>query len=375
MQWSSDEQREVRELAREFAAGELRPHAAEWDRGRALPAEAIGKLAELGFFGMLLPDTYGGMGFETPAYVAVVEELAWGEPAAALVVVQNTMVQELILRFGGEELRDRWLPALGSGSVLGCVALAEEGAGSDLGAVRTRAVRSVEGWVLDGEKRWVSQARGASLAVVLARSHPAGGGGEGELSLFLAPTDAPGFQVGRRESTLGLRPLHIASVTLRGLVLPPGALVGRPGLAPHALGVVARTARLGLAAVACGIARAAFEHALAYAGQREQFGQKLREFEGMQFKLADMATRVEAARALALRAAYTPDERVASMARLFASEVAEWVTIQAVQVFGGYGYMKDYPVEKLFRDAKAIGLLEVPNEVVRATLARELYEP
>lgn len=362
-----EELEQVRSLAREFADAELLPNVERWDRERSIDAAVLGQLGELGFFGMLVPDAHGGMGFDLPTYVAVLEELARGEPTVALTVsIHSAFAVNLVLRHGSEAQRERWLGPLASGEVIGCFALSEPQAGSDAAAIETRATRDGEGWVLEGTKKWVTNARIAGLAVVLARTDEGTGA-------FLVPTDSPGFEVGDRETTMGLRPIEVATVHLRGVRLGPEALLGDPArglaLAFEALDL----GRLGIAAQATGIARAALEHAIAYAGEREQFGRKLREFEAIQFKLADMATRVEAARAMVERAAVAPSTKASSMAKLFASEAAMWVTTQAVQIFGGYGYMRDYPVEKLMRDAKATEIYEGTNEIQRVIIARELY--
>jgi len=346
-----EELEQVRSLAREFADAELLPNVERWDRERSIDAAVLGQLGELGFFGMLVPDAHGGMGFDLPTYVAVLEELARGEPTVALTVsIHSAFAVNLVLRHGSEAQRERWLGPLASGEVIGCFALSEPQAGSDAAAIETRATRDGEGWVLEGTKKWVTNARIAGLAVVLARTDEGTGA-------FLVPTDSPGFEVGDRETTMGLRPIEVATVHLRGVRLGPEALLGDPARG------------LALAFEALDLGRLG----IAYAGEREQFGRKLREFEAIQFKLADMATRVEAARAMVERAAVAPSTKASSMAKLFASEAAMWVTTQAVQIFGGYGYMRDYPVEKLMRDAKATEIYEGTNEIQRVIIARELY--
>lgn len=363
----NEELEEIRGLARDFAAAELRPHVEHWDKEAALDPAVLGQLAELGFFGMLVPEAYGGMEFPLETYAAVLEELSWGEPTVGLTVsIHSAFAARMILQHGSEAQRERWLGELASGAVLGCLALSEEGAGSDAGAIAARAVRDGKGWVLNGTKKWVTNARLAGLAVVLARV-------EERIAAFLVPTETTGYTVTGRENTMGLRPVEVSTVELREVRLGEDALLGDPtrGLAYALEGL--DTGRLGIAAQATGIARAALEHALAYANEREQFGTRIREFEAIQFKLAEMATRVEAAQGLVQRAATSPSTRASSMAKLFASETAMWVTTQAVQIFGGYGYMRDYPVEKLMRDAKATEIYEGTNEIQRLIIARELY--
>jgi len=363
----SQEMDEIRRLACDFAAAEIRPHVERWEREASLDREILDQLAELGFFGMLIPEAYGGMELPLPTYVAVLEELAWGESAVAVTVsVHSAFASRLILSHGSDAQRERWLGELASGAVLGCFALSETNAGSDAAAIETTATRTDDGWVLNGTKRWVTNATLAGLAVVLARTD------EGT-AIFLVPTDNPGWVVTSRETTMGLRPLEVATVELRELRLGSDALLGDPARGLEYAYSALKTGRLGIAAQATGIARAALEHALEYAGEREQFGTKIREFEAIQFKLADMATKTEAARALLQRAATSPTTLLSSMAKLYASETAMWVTTQAVQIYGGYGYMRDYPVEKLMRDAKATEIYSGTNEIQRLVIARALY--
>lgn len=370
-----EELQQIRELAREFARGELRPHVERWDHERALDPQVLDHLAELGFFGMLVPEEHGGMEFTLPTYLAALEELAWGEPGVALTLsIHSAFAVTLLLRHGTDAQKSEWLPRLATGEARACVAISEEQAGSDPSAVRTRARREGEGWVLSGAKKWVTNGRTATVAVVLARlDDDDASGSEGEFGLFLVPTSASGWSAGKRETTMGFRPLEVVAVELDDVTLPAEALIGQPGrglaLALEGLD----TGRLGVAAQSVGIARAALEHALAYADQRQQFGKSIRSFEGIQFKLADMAARVDAARSLLAEAGAAPSTRTAATAKLFASETAMWVTTQAVQVFGGYGYMRDYPVEKLMRDAKATEIYEGTSEILRVVIARELY--
>ncbi len=366
------ELRSIRELARQFAEAELRPHVEAWDRERALGDGVLEQLAELGFFGMLVPEAHGGMGFDLPVYVAALEELAWGEPAVTLTLsIHSAFACSLLGRYGTDAQKERWLEPLAAGDTVACFALSEADAGSDAGAVATRAERDGDGWVLTGEKKWVTNGRVAGLALVIARTDPEAEGAPG-LSAFLVPTDADGYDVVRREETMGLRPIEVVTVRLAGVRVGSDALLGDEGagfrLAMEGLDV----GRLGIAAQAVGIGQAALDHALRYAGDREQFGRPIREFEAVQFKLADMATRVAAARALLRDAASEMSTRASAMAKLFASEAAMAAATEAVQIFGGYGYMRDYPVEKLMRDAKATEIYEGTNEIQRVVIAREL---
>lgn len=364
------EQEQIRELARQFAEGELRPHVEAWDRDRTLDPAVLTQLGELGFFGMLAPEAHGGMGFELPTYVAAVEALSWGEPGIALTLSIHNAVMTMLHRHGTAAQHEQWLGTLASGERVGAFALSEEGAGSDVAAVAATAEQDGDGWVLGGRKKWVTNGRIAGLALVVARTGDAGSSG---LSAFLVPTEADGWAVGRREDTMGLRCLEVVDVALDGLRLPGDALLGAEGggfkLAMEGLD----TGRLGVAAQALGIAQAALDHATAYADEREQFGRAIREFEAIQFKLAEMATRVAAGRSLLHWAAAERRTQASAMAKLFCSEAAMAVTTEAVQIFGGYGYMRDYPVEKLMRDAKATEIYEGTNEIQRVVIARELY--
>jgi alkylation response protein AidB-like acyl-CoA dehydrogenase len=359
------ELQEIRTLAREFAEAELRPHVERWDHERTIDEDVLAQIGALGFFGMITPEQFGGMGFDHTAYIAVLEQLAWGEPAVALLVAQNTLGAAALLQHGTDAQKQQWLETLARGESSVCFALAEAEAGSDLSEVKSRARRDGAEWVLNGRKSWVTNAERAQLAIVLAEEND-------EPVTFLVSRSA-GWQTGKREFTLGLRPLEISELSFTNVRLPddarwPQATLGREPSAPGGdLG------RLSIAAISVGIAQAALDHAIAYANQREQFGARLRDFEGIQFKLADMATRTRAARTLLEHAAQENTPSLAAMAKVCASESAMWVTTQAVQVFGGYGYMRDYPVEKLMRDAKGMELLEGANELQRLFIARSLY--
>ncbi|HET9439416.1 MAG TPA: acyl-CoA dehydrogenase family protein [Longimicrobiales bacterium] len=357
---STTEILEIKQLARQFAEAELRPHVEQWDHDARIDESALAQLAELGFFGMLIPEAYGGMEFDLPTYVAVLEELAWGEPAVAYIVATTNHVARTIMQHGSDEQQRRWLEPMARGETIACIAVAEEAAGSDVTALSTRAQRAGDGWTITGEKKWVSNGRSAQLALVLARA------GNDALSAFLVPTDAAGYQVGERATTMGFRPLEVLTVKLDGVRV---AAEDELQLPPERINQT-----LGMAAIAVGIAQAALDHAVGYADIREQFQTKLRDFEGLQFKLAEMATRVASARALLLQAAADPTEQNRAMAKYLATENAMWVTTNAVQIYGGYGYMRDYPVEKLMRDAKATELLEGANELHKVLIARELYE-
>jgi hypothetical protein len=358
---------EIRTLAREFAGEELRPHVERWDHERAIDASTIAQLGELGFFGMLVPETHGGMDFDLPTFAAAIEELAWGEAAIAMLVAGNAVLSRLLIEQGTEAQRHEWLDRIVRGEVITTTAVAEEEAGSDVAAIQTTAMRSGAGWVVTGEKKWVSNAARGGVALVLARTS------ENSRGAFLVPLTAPGVSITERAETLGFRTIDISTVRFDGVQLGSDALLGAPDGGAAILAARADLARIAAAAVATGIARAALEHALNYADTREQFGSKLRTFEGIQFKLADMSARTAAARALLEDAAATATHERIAQAKLFAGETAMWVATEAVQIFGGYGYMRDYPVEKLMRDAKAMELIEGASELLRVEIAETLY--
>ncbi len=367
----SDTQRQIVDLAREFSRTHIEPHAAEWDRTRHCPRDVIDELGKLGFLGAVAPEAFDGMGLDTVTYALALEELAAADAGVAAVVsTHNAAPTTLLVRHGTAGQQERWLKPMARGTVLVAVAVAEPDAGSDTAAVNTRAAQRDDDWALDGTKAWVSHGAAADLVVVLARS--AAG-----ISVFLVPTDAPGYRPGAPADTMGLRSAATVPVILADLRLPSDHLLGEEGQGLAYIEEARELGRLGCAIVGVGIARRALDHAIAYCGERRQFGRALREFEAVQFKLAEMATRVEAARALAHAAAARRDRGEdalvpASMAKLFASETAMWVTTQAVQLFGGYGYMRDFPVEKLFRDAKATEIHEGTSEIQRLAVARGL---
>lgn len=380
---SNAEQSEIRELARDFAERELRPHTAAWDQRGALDDEIYGKLAEIGFLGMLIPEEHGGLAFDLGTYLLVLEELAWGDAAVALAVaIHNGPVAGMLRRHGTDEQRAHWLPALAAGEALGAFALSEPDVGSDAAAVETVAARDGEGWRLEGRKRWVTNGARAGLVVVFART------AQDALGAFLVPAASPGYVVGERERTLGLRASETVSIELSDVRLGANALLGAPdaGLS-YALEAL-DLGRCGVAAQAVGIARAAMEHAATYALEREQFGGAIARFGAIQAKLADMAHRIAAGRALAHEAAAALDAAGngrghprtgvggvtsrAAIAKLAASEAATWVADEAIQIYGGYGYMRHYPVEKLLRDAKGTEIYEGTNEIMRMVIAREV---
>jgi len=377
------EQSDLRDLARAFAAAELHPHAAKWDENRALDEHVFEQLAESGFLGMLIPEEYGGVEFDVGTYLVVLEELAAGDASVALsVAIHNGPVVDLLLRHGTDAQKADWLPRLASGEALGAFALSEPDAGSDAASISTAATRDGEGWRLDGEKRWVTNGARAGLVVVFARTSDDG------LGAFLVEPAVEGYETGQEEKTLGLRASQTVSVTLDGVRLGSEALLGEVDRGLHYALEALDIGRAGVAIQAVGVGRAAMEHATRYALEREQFGAPIARFGAIQAKLAEMAHRLSAGRALAHEAASALDasrngtghprtglEGVtskAAMAKLAGSEAASWAADEAIQIFGGYGYMRHYPVEKLLRDAKGAEIYEGTNDIMRRVIAGEI---
>ena len=376
------DQEQIRELARRFAVEHLAPFAAERDRAHGFDRGVLRRLADLGFVGMLVPEVWDGLGLDTVTYLMALEEIAAGDAAVAISMsVHNSLPTQLLLCHGSEAQKERWLRPMARGERLGAFALSEADAGSDAAALRAQAVRTAEGWVLNGAKAWVTNGAVADVVLVMARTDaPDDRRGARGIGCFVVPTDAPGYVVGKAEDKMGLRASNTCTVYLQDLKLPADHLVGEAGSGYGYALAALDGGRLGVAAQACGIARAALEHATRYARERRQFGRPIGQQQAIQFKLADMATQLAAARALVHEAARRRDAGEplrpwASRAKLFASEMAMRVTADAVQVFGGYGYMRDYPVERLMRDAKVTGIYEGTSEVQRMVIARDLLTP
>jgi len=375
------DQQQIRDLAREFAEGEIRPRSDEWEKAGELPREIIDKLGELGFLGMLIPEEWDGLALDTSSYLMAIEEIARGDSSVAVAMgVHNSLPTQMILAHGTPEQKERWLKPMARGEMLGIFALSEADSGSDAASMTAQARKVDGGWILNGSKAWITNGKFGDVAVCMVRTDtPEDRRGAKGIGAFIVPTDTQGYIVGKKEDKMGQRASETVGIAFQEMFVPDDQLLGDPsqGFIYALQGLDG--GRLGIAALAIGVAQAALEHSLAYAAERKQFGNAIRDFQGMQFKLADMATRVEASRALMLRAAAAKDagepgmRKLVSMAKLFASESAMWVTTQAVQVFGGYGYVKEYPVEKLFRDAKVTEIYEGTSEVQRTVIARELY--
>jgi alkylation response protein AidB-like acyl-CoA dehydrogenase len=384
MSWAliplTDDQKEIQRLAREFAHSEIAPHSARWDREAVMDPSILAQLAQLGFLGMMVPEQYQGLGFDTVTYLVALEEIAAVDASVAVAMsVHNSLPTQMILRYGSDAQRERYLPPMARGELLGAFALSEPEAGSDAAAMTTQAVRDGDGWILDGTKAWVTSGNEAGVILAMARTdRPGERRGARGISSFIITPELPGFHVGKKEQKLGLRASPTVQLVFEGMRVPADRLLGQEGKGFVYAMQSLDNGRLGVAAQAVGIARAALEHSVRYAAERRQFGHPIKEFEGIQFKLANMATRVTAARALLYSAASAKDRgepitQFSSMSKLFSSETAMWVTTEAIQIFGGYGYMTEYPVERLFRDAKVTEIYEGTSEIQRIVIARELY--
>ena len=376
----TEEQREIQRVARDFAEREIAPFADQWDREQHFEPSMVSKLGELGFLGMLLPERYDGLGLDMLTYLVALEEIATVDASIAVMMsVHNSLPTQMILRFGSTDQRDRFLRPMARGELLGAFALSEPEAGSDAASLTTQAVRDDDDWILSGTKSWVTSGSHAGVIIAMARTDTGQErkGARG-IGAFIVTPDLAGFHVGKKEDKLGLRSSPTVQLNFDGMRVPGANLLGEPHLGFVYAMKSLDSGRLGIAAQAIGIARAALEAATAYAAERRQFEQPIRDFQAIQFKLADMATRVTASRALLHLAAQAKDRGVnvkmgCSMAKLLASETAMFSTNQAVQIFGGYGYVKDYPVERFFRDAKVTEIYEGTSEIQRIVIARELY--
>ena len=377
----TETQREIQRLARDFAAEHVAPFAAEWDRDQHFEPSLVPRLGESGFLGMLLPEAYDGLALDTTSYLLALEEVAVADASTAVLMsVHNSLPTQMLLAHGSEALKERYLKPMARGEILGAFALSEPEAGSDAASLRTQAVRDGDCWVINGTKSWVTHGTYDQLAVLaqVRTDEPGARRGSKGISTFVLTPDMPGFRVGKKENKLGLRASPTVQLVFEDLRVPADHLVGEEGQGFRYAMQSLDHGRMGIAAQALGIARAAFVAARDYADQRKQFGQPIRNFQAIQFKLADMASRIASARALLFQAAAAKDAgaritQYSSMAKLLASETAMFVTDEAVQIFGGYGYVTDYPVEKYLRDAKVTEIYEGTSEIQRVVIARELY--
>ena len=373
----SEDQLALQATVREFARAEIATVAADLDKNPRFPWDTLHKMGELGLLGVTTPEEYGGAGLDNVSYVVLLEEIAAADASHATIMsVTNGLPQHLLVKHGSEEQRANYLPRLASGEWIGAFCLSEPHSGSDALALSTRAERVDGGYVLNGAKAWVTSGGEAQLYLVMAKTDPSAG--PRGVTTFLVEKDTPGLGFGRPEEKLGQHAAITTSLSFDDCFVPESARLG-----PEGQGFVIAMSgldggRIGIAALAVGVARAAFETARDYAAEREAFGQPIHQFQAVGFSLADMLTRIESARLMTLRAAWLKDRgfrhtRESAMAKLFASETAAEVTHDAIQVLGGYGYTKDYPVERYFRDARVTEIYEGTSEIQRMVIHRQIY--
>ncbi len=374
----TDVQEMVRSTAREFTNNEIKPAASANDREHRYPKEIIDKIGELGFMGMMVPEQYEGSGTDTLSYAIVVEEISKGCAATGTIMLDNNSLGcGPIALAGNEEQKTSYLAELASGRKLGCFMLSEPEAGSDAASITTTAVRDGDNYIINGTKAWVTNGAEAEIAVVFASTDPSLK--HKGISAFIVDMNTPGLTIGKLEDKLGVRASSTAQIFFEDCKVPASNLLGNEGEGFKIALQTLDAGRIGVAAQAVGIAQAALEASASYAQERKAFGKPISDFQGLQFMMADMATRVEASRLLVWQAAVMKDKAMkfgkqSAMAKLYAAETAMWVTTKAIQIHGGYGYTTDYPVERYFRDAKITEIYEGTSEIQRIVIARELLK-
>ena len=374
----TETQRMIQQAAREFAQKQVRPLAEKVDREHYFPTENVKGMAELGFLGMFIPEQWGGSGLDTVSYVLAMEEIAAACATTSVIMsVNNSLVSAAIHTFGTDAQKEKWLKPLASGAKLGCFCLSEPNTGSDAAAQRTRAEKKGDKWILNGSKNWITNGPFADTALVMAMSDPSRG--VKGITAFLVDSKTPGYQVGKIEDKLGIRGSATCQIILENCELSEDQVLGEVGGGFKVAMKTLDGGRIGIAAQALGIGRAAFEAARDYAKQREAFGVPIAEHQAVAFYIADMATRLEAARLLTLKAAATKDAggsyaTLAAMAKVYASEAANWIATKAIQVHGGNGYSTEYPVERHFRDAKITEIYEGTSEIQRVVISRAVLK-
>jgi len=372
----TDEQLMVRDMARAFAAEQLAPNAAAWDRDGVFPADALKGMAKLGLLGMVVPEKWDGAGADTLTHAVALEEIAAGDGACSTIMaVHNSVACLPVLNFGSSDQQERFLRPLAKGEMLGAFALTEPGAGSDAGAIRTRAEKRGNTYVLNGTKQFITSGKNADVVIVFAKTDPEAGGRG--MSAFIVPTDTPGYRVASVEHKMGQRASDTCQLVFEDMELTPDLLLGQEGEGYRIALSNLEGGRIGIAAQAIGMARAAYEHAVAYAKERETFGKAIIEHQAVVFRLAEMRTKIEAARQLTwhaarLRDAGTPCLTEAAMAKLYASEMAEEVCSDAIQVHGGYGYLQDFPVERIYRDVRVTKIYEGTSDIQKLIIGRDI---
>lgn len=372
----NEQQTAIREMARQFSRSEIVPNAATWDRQESVPHQTLEEMGRLGLMGVFMPQEWGGAGADFVSYVLAMEEIAYGDAGIAnMMAATNSPYAAGVYAFGTDDQKRRFLEPAASGRELGAILLTEPQAGSDAAAIQARAVRSGDRYILNGTKNFITSGQSAKLAMVLAVTDPSAG--KRSISCFLVRTDTPGYKVARLEKKLGHRTCDTCQIVLEDLEIPEADMLGAPGEGLKIALASLDSGRIGVAAQSVGVAQAAFDAALAYSKDRKTFGKLLHEHQAIAFKLAEMATRIEVARQMYLHAAALKDLGIpcikeASMAKLFASEAAEWITSAAIQIHGGYGFLNDYPVEKYYRDARVFKIYDGASEIQKMLIAREI---
>jgi alkylation response protein AidB-like acyl-CoA dehydrogenase len=378
----SDAQQEtlelIRQTAQDFAETRIKPHVMEWDEAQHFPVDLFKEMGQLGFMGVLVPEQYGGAGLGYQEYITIIDEIAQVCGSIGLsVAAHNSLCTGHILQFGTEEQKQRWLPKLATAEWIGAWGLTETGTGSDAGGMDTTAVLDGDHWVLNGSKNWITHAISSEIAVVMART-----GEKGDshgMSAFVIEKGTPGFTAGNKENKLGMRASETAALYFDNCRIPKENILGNKGEWFIQAMNILDGGRISIAALSIGIAKGAKAAAVAYADERQQFGKKIRQFQGVSFKLADMATKIYGAELMtrhsaALKEEGKPMTQESAMAKLYASEISTEVANEAVQVFGGYGYTKDYPVEKFYRDCKLCTIGEGTSEIQKVVISRNLYK-
>ena len=374
----TEEQKMIQEMARDFARNEVRPRAEHIDRLHEFPADLVAKMAELGLMGVEVPEQWGGAGMDAICYAIAVEEVSAACGSTGVILsAHNSLACAPIAKFATDAQKEKYLKPLASGRAIGCFGLTEPAAGSDAGSLKTRAELKGNEWVINGSKIFITNGKEAKTCVLFARTEDIPG--HRGLSAFIVPTDAPGFKVGKLEEKLGIVGSSTAELVMEDCRIPQDHLLGERGQGFKVAMFTLDGGRIGIAAQAVGIARAALEAATTFAKERVQFGKPIAEFQAIQWMLADMATEIDAARLLVWRAAAMKKAGVryskeSAMCKLFAAEAAERATNKAVQIHGGYGYVKDYPVERYFRDAKITAIYEGTSEVQRMVIANSILK-
>jgi alkylation response protein AidB-like acyl-CoA dehydrogenase len=375
----TEEQDLFKRTLREFSLREIVPVAHELDEKEAYPRATVAKMADLGLLGLLVPEDYGGAGASTLDYALAIEEISWADAAHSVVIsVNNSLVCEPIFKFGTEDQKQRFLPALAGGTYVGAYCLTEPNSGSDAVNMRTEARRDGDDFVLNGTKSWITNGGEAGLYLVYAVSNMSVPRAKG-ITAFLIPADTPGLRAGTKEKKLGIRASSATQIFFEDCRVPASGVLGKVDEGFRIAMATLDGGRIGIGAQALGIAQRALDESVRYSKEREAFGHPIADFQGLQWRMADMATRIEAARLLVYRAARMKDAglafgKEASMAKLFASETAMFCAHAAVQTFGGYGFSRDYPVEKLFRDAKITEIYEGTSEIQRLVISRHVLK-